>query len=204
MKSIKTITLILFLSLCVMNAQQKNTITVFGETIKKNKIKDYIVNIEFREIYPDNYRNVDGKTIDQVKKEYASALSKVNIDFSQFEEDVLYRLSSYAYNTSEFYIYHTNSMDEVKRILSQKVEGVINTRVDVYAEELSDKEIGELCKKATEDAKSQAMIIASNIGRKIGKVVAIENSNHRNQGFYIGSMKQPTKYHIKVTFLLED
>ena len=187
-----------------MNAQQQNSITVFGETLNDIKIKEYIINIEFREIVSDNYRNVDGKTIDELKKAYASALSKVNIDFSQFEEDLLYRITSYSYNTSEFYLYQTSSLDEVQRVLSQKMEGVTNVRVDILAEELNHNRIGELSKKAIEDAKNQAIIIASKLQKKIGKILSIENSNYRSQVFYSGRMKEPTKYQVKVTFLLED
>ena len=204
MKTIINIIALLLLSIYQMNAQQQNSITVFGETLNDIKIKEYIINIEFREIVSDNYRNVDGKTIDELKKAYASALSKVNIDFSQFEEDLLYRITSYSYNTSEFYLYQTSSLDEVQRILSQKMEGVTNVRVDILVEELNHNQIGELSKKAIEDAKNQAIIIASKLQKKIGKIITIENSNYRSQVFYSGRMKEPAKYQVKVTFLLED
>lgn len=203
MKNIQSFTLLFFLGLTSLMAQQKNTITVTGEAIKTIEIEKYIINIEFREVIGDNYRNIKGRTVDQLRKEFASELSKVNIDFSSFEEDIMYHITSHTYNTSAFYTYETNSLTEVQHIISQKMEGITNSRVDIIAKELTNEKISILSKNAIDDAREIAQAIASKIGKNIGNITQIENTNNKYRSFYSGRVKEPLKYYVKVTFLLE-
>lgn len=203
MNYIKKILFIFILCHGFLNAQQEHSISVIGEANKTNEIDNYIVNVEFREVIGDNYRNVKGKTVPQLEKEFAAILSKVNIDFSRFEEDTMYRVTSYAYTTSSFYFYRTTSLDEVKQIISQKLEGVTNTKVDIIAKEMTNEQIGKLSKEAVDDARNTANQIAVNIGRKIGKIVQIENPNNKYKYYNTVAIKEPKKYYVKVTFSLE-
>ncbi|WP_299900219.1 SIMPL domain-containing protein [uncultured Aquimarina sp.] len=180
-----------------------NSITVIGETNMQPEINEYIVNVEFREIVGDSYRNIKGKTVDDVAKEFAASLSKVNIDFSRFEEDQLYRITSYSYNTSRFYFYKTTSLDEVKLVLSQSMEGVTNTKVDIISKEMTDEEMGKLSKDAIDDARNAATKIAENIGGNIGEIIKIENHNNKQKYFNSMAIKTPIKYYVTVTFSLK-
>ncbi|WP_299259299.1 SIMPL domain-containing protein [uncultured Aquimarina sp.] len=199
----KKILFILLLCHSFLSAQQEHSISVIGETNKTNEIENYIVNVEFREVIGDNYRNIKGKTTSELEKEFAAALSKVNINFSRFEEDLMYRVTSYAYTTSSFYFYKTSSFDEVKKIISQKVEGVTNTRVDIIAKEMTNEQIAKLSKEAIDDARNTANQIVTNIGRKIGKIIQIDNPNNKYKYYNSVAVKEPTKYYVKVTFSLE-
>ncbi|WP_299182061.1 SIMPL domain-containing protein [uncultured Aquimarina sp.] len=203
MNLIKKIFIVFILCQGFLNAQQQNSISVIGETNKTNEIDSYIVNVEFREVIGDNYRNIKGKTVSELEKEFAAALSSVNIDFSRFEEDIIYRISSYAYMTSSFYFYKTTSLDEVKKIISHKIEGVTNTRVDIIAKEMTNEQIGKLSKEAVNDAKKTADQIATNIGKKVGDVIQIENPNNKYKYYNVVTLKEPEKYYVKVTFSLE-
>ncbi|WP_405208993.1 SIMPL domain-containing protein [Aquimarina sp. LLG6339-5] len=203
MNFIKKIFFTLILCHGFLQAQQQNSISVIGEANKTNEIDTYIVNVEFREVIGDNYRNTKGKTVSELEKEFAAALSKVNINFSRFEEDIMYRISSYAYTTSSFYFYKTASLDEVKKIINQKIEGVTNTKVDIIAKEMTNEQIGKLTKEAVDDARKTADQIVTNIGKKIGDVIQIENPNNKYKYYNVMGLKEPTKYYVKVIFSLE-
>lgn len=203
MRSIKITICILLVCQTILNAQKMNSLTVIGEANTQSEIKEYIVNVEFREIIGDSYRNIKGKTVDDVAKEFAASLSKANIDFSRFEEDELYRITSYSYNTSRFYFYKTTSLDEVKLVLSQSMEGVTNTKVDIISKEMTDEEMGKLSKDAIEDARNAATKIAENIGGNIGEIIKIENHNNKQKYFNSIATKTPIKYYITVTFSLK-
>jgi len=204
MKSIKMTILVLILCQSLVQAQETNSITVMGEADKSTEIERYIANVEFREVIGDSYRNIKGKTVNEIAKEFAAALSKVNIDFSRFEEDEIYRLTSYAYNTSRFYFYKTASKNEVELILSQSMEGVINTKVDIISKELTSEQIGKLNKEAIDDARNTATQIANNIGRTVGKIIQIETPQSNKYKYYSTTeIKEPSKYYVKVVFALE-
>ncbi|GAA0713878.1 hypothetical protein GCM10009430_06240 [Aquimarina litoralis] len=203
MRSIKITILILLVCQTILNAQKMNSITVIGEANIQTETKEYIVNVEFREIVGDSYRNIKGKTVDDVAKEFAASLSKVNIDFSRFEEDELYRITSYSYNTSRFYFYKTTSLDEVKLVLSQSMEGVTNTKVDIISKEMTHEEMGRLSKDAIDDARNSATKIAENIGGNIGEIIKIENHNNKQKYFNSMAIKTPIKYYVTVTFSLK-
>lgn len=203
MRSIKIAILILLLCQTTLNAQKTNSITVIGEAILQSEIKEYIINVEFREIVGDSYRNIKGKTVDDVAKEFAASLSKVNIDFSRFEEDEMYRITSYSYKTSRFYFYKTTSLDEVKLVLSQSMEGVTNTKVDIISKEMTNSEIGTLSKDAIDDARNTAVKIAENVGGNVGEIIKIENHNNKQKYFNSIAIKTPIKYYVTVTFSLK-
>ncbi|MBQ4801526.1 SIMPL domain-containing protein [Aquimarina sp. MMG015] len=206
MNLIKKILIVFILCQGFLNAQQQNSISVIGEANKTNEINTYIVNVEFREVIGYKNRNninIKSKTVSELEKEFAAALSKVNINFSRFEEDIMYRISSYDYTNSSFYFYKTTSLDEVKKIISQKIEGVTNTKVDIIAKEMTNEQIGKLTKEAVDDARKTADQIAINIGKKVGDVIQIENPNNKYKYYNAVAVKEPTKYYIKVVFSLE-
>ncbi|WP_299435733.1 hypothetical protein [uncultured Aquimarina sp.] len=194
MSFIKKILLVFILCHGFLYAQQEHSISVFGEADKINEIETYIVNVEFRDVIGDTYRNIKGKTVSELEKEFAAALSK---------ENIMYRISSYAYTTSAFYFYKTTSLDEVKKIISKKIEGVTNTKVDIIAKQMTNEQIGTLSKEAVNDARNTANQIAVNIGKKVGEIIQIENLNNKYKYYNVVAVKEPTKYYVKVTFSLE-
>ncbi len=203
MKSIKMTILVLILCQSLVQAQETNSITVIGETDTKSEIERYIVNVEFSEVVGDTYRNIKAKTANEIVKEFAAALSKVNIDFSRFEQDETYRMS-YGYFSSRLYFYKTTSKEEVERILTQRMEGATNIKVDIIAKELTYEQIGKLNADAIDDARNTATLIAENVGRTIGKIIQIEVPQSNKYKYYnTAEVKEPSKYYVKVVFALE-
>ncbi|WP_299246909.1 SIMPL domain-containing protein [uncultured Aquimarina sp.] len=203
MKYIQNLCILFVFCYSSVNAQQQNSITVFGETIKIIEIEKYLITVEFREIVGDNYTNVSAKSIAELKKEYASMLSKVNINFDQFKEDVYYNITSTLYNYSSQYYYETSSLEEVKRIISQKMKGIGSARVDIISKEISNEQIAALNKKAIDDARARAQQIASKVGKKAKEVIRVEDLNYKYDYFNSVGIKKPSKYYVKVTFSLE-
>ncbi|MDH7446254.1 SIMPL domain-containing protein [Aquimarina sp. 2201CG14-23] len=199
----KNLIFILIFSVNAMFAQQKNTIMVAGEATKTIAIEKYVVNVEFREIMADTYQNIKPQNLEELKKEYASMLSKIGVDFSQFQENALYRVTSGQYNTTTYYYYTANSIEEVQKIISLRMKGVTSTWVDIVSKEKTTMEIAALNKKAIENAKDKANAIAKNIDKKIGEILNIEDVNYQQHLYYPSKPTESLKYYIKVTFLLE-
>lgn len=187
----------------VFGQQSNSTITVMGECSKKVDIEQYIIHVEFREIVADGYQNIESKNIAQLTTEYKHKLSNVGVDFDKFEENVLYRIASIAYTTQSYYFYTTKSLDEVKRILAQKMKGVTITWVDIIAKEKTNEDMMVLNKKAILDARDKATQIAESINKKIGDIQSIEDSSYKHQYYNSTRSKESQKHYVKVIFTLE-
>ncbi|MBW1298878.1 SIMPL domain-containing protein [Aquimarina litoralis] len=196
--------LLFILTFCVniSVAQDKSTITVIGEATKTININNYVVNVEFREIFADNYGNSEAKSVEQLEKEYASMLSKEGVDFSKFREDLMYRITSHEYTNARFYFYVTTSLEEVRKILSKKMKGS-NSRIDIIAKQMTNEESSVLTNFAIEDAKDKAQKIVEKLNKRIGTIKTIEDINYKTQNYYSNRIKEPIKYHVKVTFEIE-
>ncbi len=195
-----------FMLLCISSivAQQKEpTITVAGETVKEIKVKEYVINIELKEVLADGYQNIESRSLKEVVESYQEMMQGIGVDFKKFEENLLYRITSSYYNKSEYYFYTTSSIDEVQKIISQKMKGLANTWVDIISKDLTNTEIGALNQKAIADAKDRATEIAKTINKRVGAILYIEDINQKRNGFYFNKAKEPIKHQIKVTFALE-
>ncbi len=184
--------------------QQQNTITVTGEAIKKTTIKEYVVNIEIKDIVADTYQNIESKKRPQIIEEYKSKLNSIGIDFKKFKENKLYAITGLNYRTNSYYYYTTTSFEEVEKMFGQLIKGVTIIWIDIISNEDTNTEIAALDTIAIQDAMNKAMLIAKNINKKIGGVQKIETLDNRQSKYYNTTRpKEPQKHYVKATFLLE-
>ncbi|MDY8135102.1 SIMPL domain-containing protein [Aquimarina sp. 2201CG5-10] len=199
----KQLIIICFMCINTIVAQQKSSITVIGESTKTIEIKNYKINIEFREIVADGYQNIKSQNLEELKKAYTNMLNDIGINFEKFEENPTYRITSGQYTTTMYYFYVASSIEEAQKIVSQKMKGVTNTWIDIIAKEKTNSEIGALNKIAINDARDKAILIASNTNKKVGEILQIEDVNYKQQAYYPSKAQESAKYYIKVTFALE-
>lgn len=97
--------------------------------------------------------------------------------------------------------YKTNSLQMAQKFLSIKSDGVFKSESLMWIE-LTDEEITAYSKGAFENAKQKAMTIASNIGKELGGVIYVEDTNPKKfmDGLYQTDNLRNREYHIRVAF----
>lgn len=199
--------LIIGLLLCtapIFGQQQNNTITVRGEASKKVDIKEYIVNIEFKDLVVDGYQNIEAKSRSQIIEEYKNKIKEIGIDFKEFKQNKLYGITALTYRTTSYYTYTTTSFGEVEKMFGQQMKGVTITWVEIFAKENTNTDLAALDKMAIQDAMNRAKITATSINKKIGAIQKIETSSNKSY-LYFNTAKpnELHKHYVQVTFVLE-
>src|SRR5690606_38880923 len=127
MKSIITIIVTVLFS-TVMMSQEAPSINIVGETpYTVEKIKNYVIHIQLKDVKSDGYSTFESKTLEQVRADYKNKLSSVSVDFNKFSENKgLYIYSGYsdAYNETVYYTYVTSSEADIISIVKAKIPGL--------------------------------------------------------------------------------
>ncbi len=200
----KKLILILFIFATPLFAQQPtNTITVIGEAIQETiEIEKYNITIEIKEVLADGYTNLETISIPQLVNNYKSKLNNLGLNFNELKENTVYNNTN-TYNIFS-YTYSTSIVDNLKKVLSIKMQG-ITSWVTIIGKEKTNTYIAKLNAEAIQDAKNKANLIAQNINKKVGNILSIEDTNHKQQ-FYLITHKpdEKEKYYVKVSFSLEN
>ncbi|WP_343487655.1 SIMPL domain-containing protein [Allomuricauda sp. d1] len=201
MKKIVLLTL-LFTSFCFTNAQEnQNTINVYGVhgyTISPNYKASMLVSMN------NVYYDAQTFTLPEILSTYKDKLAKVGINTANLKEDAMgYAL--YGYDKDGTIIkYTTNSADDLQKFLSVRSVGV--TKSDTTMEfKLTRAQMADYAGKALEDAKNRAEALAGKMGRQIGKVVYLSDTNYEkfSESLYYGNINNEREYRINVSFELK-
>jgi len=97
--------------------------------------------------------------------------------------------------------YKTDSLQMAQKFLSIKSDGVFKSDSIMWIE-LTDEEMAEYSKKAFENAKQKATDIAINIGKNLGDVISIEDTNPKKymDGLYQTENLLKREYYVRVAF----
>ena len=181
MKSIIAIIVTVLISTVAMS-QEAPSISIVGETpYTVEKIKNYVIYIQLKDIKSDGYSNFENKTLEQVKAEYKNKLAAINVDFNKFSEDKgLFIYSGYSdtYNESMYYTYITNSEEEIISIIKAKIPGLTVMNIEINAERFSSEKISELAALAVKDAEEKAEKVAKKLNKKLGKIISVTDTNY--------------------------
>lgn len=198
--------LIMIITTSVFCQEQAKTITVIGETKKQVEIDSIYLTISLNQIKSNEYdKQVEPMTLSQVTQNYRNKLKQENIDFSEFKENIpmhLYQSFS-SENDIAYYSYATTSVDMIKNIVKQKVNGVTIMFVEIIAKEKTQDELASLTGEALINAKAVAQKIANKINKKIGAIIKIEDTNSADQYIDYYKLSKPQKHFVNVTFALE-
>lgn len=145
-------------------------------------------------------------TYSDIKEEYMEKLVDEGIAGQpnvHLEEDPLaYSLMGYEME-GNIIEYKTDSLQEAQKFLSIKSDGVFksDSTLSIF---LTDEEMAEYAKKAFENARQKAMIIAKNVGKDLGDILYIEDTNPKKyiDGLYQTDNLHKREYYIKAAFRL--
>jgi len=198
-KVLVTITII-FITMSSFSQNYQNNITVNGS-------HTYSITPEYTSKMVVSMTNVyyDSQTtsIEEIKSSYIEKLAKAGISEDQLvEDDLHYALLGYE-KVGTILVYKTKNLEEMQNFLSVKSIGI--SRSDTTTDlELTEEQMAEYSKEAFDNAKSKATAIALKIGRKIGKVIYLSDTNAKkiSESMYYGNTKNLRDYHISVSFEL--
>src|SRR5690606_10371505 len=133
MKNLITIIATVLFSTVVMS-QETPSISIVGEaSYNVEKIKNYVIHIQLKDVKSDGYSTFENKTLEQVKADYKNKLSTIGVDFNKFSENKgLYIYSGYSdvYNETVYYTYVTNSEADIINVVKAKIPGLTIMNVE--------------------------------------------------------------------------
>lgn len=200
MKKIASFIYFIILGTSMVAQSYQNNITVNG-------IHTYTVTPEYKARMIISLNNVyyDSQTVtlSEIKSGYLNKLSKSGIGTTRLKENkIQYALLGYE-KEGTVYEFTTNSIEEMQAFLSTKSIGVSKSEANMEAI-LTSEEMAEYSKAAFDNAKAKAEAIAKNIGRKIGEVIYISDTNKSKvyESLYYGNALGEKEYFISVSFEL--
>ncbi len=200
MKKVIASIVFIFLSMGIMAQTNQNQISVSG--IHKYSIApEYSAKmiVSMANVYYD----AQTMTLSEIKSSYLDKLAKVGISSDRVKQDDLqYALMGYDKEGTVF-VFKTNSVEEIKKFLMVKSIGVTKSDATLNAT-LTEEQMAEYAKAAYDNAKGKAEAIAKKIGRSVGNVISINDSNNTKimESLYYGSNLDSRDYYISVSFEL--
>ena len=181
-----------------------------NNTIFVNGVHEYKVQPEYCIKMIVSLQNINydrpTATYEDIRQEYMEKLVDEGIagqPNAQLKEDSLaYSLMGYE-TEGNIIEYRTRSLQMAQKFLSIKSDGVFKSDSVMWIE-LTDEEMTAFAYGAFEDAKKKASKIAGRLGKSIGEVVYMEDTNPKRymDGLYQTDNLQKREYHIRVFFEL--
>ncbi len=205
MKNIITIIATVLFSTVVMS-QETPSISIVGEaSYNVEKIKNYVIHIQLKDVKSDGYSTFENKTLEQIKADYKNKLSTIGVDFNKFSENKgLYIYSGYSdiYNETVYYTYVTTSEADIINVVKAKISGLTIMNVEINAEPFSSEKISELAALATKNAEEKAEKVAKKLNKKLGKIISVTDANYSIPTYsYYGSQNYTYVVNIKFELL---
>lgn len=126
-------------------------------------------------------------TFDKIKSDYFDKLQSNNVDVSEFKEDQLAYAAMGYRKKGVVYQFETTSEEKFVKLMSIGFSGVnINEKI-VYYKPLTSQQIEDMSRKAISEAKSRADLIAKSAGKKVGKIISLNNYKEENKRAFYGT-----------------
>ncbi|WP_109434840.1 MULTISPECIES: SIMPL domain-containing protein [Aquimarina] len=202
----KKLVFILLLAITPSIAQENGkTLTVVGEANKQVEVSSYFLTISLKQIVADGYQQLEPKSLAEVQQMYSDKLKAIGVDFSKYSKNILYQLyASYSeVNDVAYYNYTSTSEEEIMKIIKQKMNGLTVVQVQADAKEKTNKEWADLTLTAVEDAKTKAQKAAEGLGKKLGEITKVVNSDTKAQYINMYKPDEIQKHLVTVTFTIE-
>ncbi|MFB9052149.1 SIMPL domain-containing protein [Formosa undariae] len=176
--------MVLMFALPSIAQDNKNTISVIGETEKQALDDSYIILITLQQVMVyEGQGEVEATSLDVVKENYIKKAAEAGIDFNKFKRNTYYEFAiSYSQNReSASYYLKTSDKAEVRKIMLLKSAGMSITNIDIETNKLTEQELVELSVKAIANAKERAKAMAKKMNKTIGEIVSISDTNTSKQ-----------------------
>ncbi|WP_083478215.1 SIMPL domain-containing protein [Lacinutrix himadriensis] len=184
--------------------ENRNTITVVGETETSVEDSSYTILISLQQILVyEGQGEVEVASVSDVKNNYINKLGDLGIDFSRFRRSTYYEFAaSYGQGrVTEYYYLKTSNKEEVRKIINLKLAGTSIANTEIEAKKLTNDALVELAKKAMDNAREKAEALAAKMNKTIGEVVAVVDQN--TSGQYVQSYGTSTLQSHVVTVSFE-
>ena len=193
-------------SLSSIAQDNRNTITVVGETETAVEGSSYTILISLQQILVyEGQGEVEVASINEVKNNYINKLGEMGVDFSRFRRSEYYEFAS-SYGQSritEYYYLKTENKDDIRKVISLKLAGTTIVNTEIEAKKLTSDQLVKLAKKAMDNAKEKAEKIAKKMNKNIGEIVTFVDQNVSEQYIHsYGTSKKQTRL-VTVTFELK-
>lgn len=152
----------------------KRTITVYGSVVKPSDNAIYKTDITLT-LDSGYYGDGPCQTLDELMEKYYAEIKKQNIDPSKFTRDDLAYVSTGYRKDGTVLRFETTDKNEIIKVTSVKMGQVFPSYVQMKSI-LSESEIKRLTKKALENARQNAEVLAEIAGEQIDQIHAISGS----------------------------
>ncbi len=210
MKSLKHFLLPGLIGLFFFNALSAQStdrfIRIVGNASQEFKADQMAVYFTVTEIQPNEYRQIRYKPVEEVYGELVAELQKIGFGESSLEKDRSTAFAKYQKTRSESYQLAVNSQTELDRLAGIEVEGAIIKNVLYLFKNPGYEAEEEMALAAIKDARRKAERLATEVGKKLGKILNIDDKSSgccREIKDSKGPVTTKT-YKVNVTFELID
>lgn len=171
--------LFFFTLICTESIQAQegeNYIRIVGLAEKTINASGIDITLQLKEIKRDEYQKIREKNIDQIKAELIANLKTIGIPANQLEE-VWPPTNSYGNQKQETYTIKVKNKDKAREISKFEIKGFACTKFAYYYDNKETVDSSKLALTAIDDARRKAEALAIKAGKKIGKVIRIEDKN---------------------------
>lgn len=208
MKKLLTISLLVLLfSNSISGQSTERFIRIIGNSAHEFKADTYRVYFNITEIVPTNYNKEEYKSLENNIAETMDFLKKNGVKETQiFKNYKSKNANNYNNLKNEFYYMDITSKETLSKVIAMKNSGFkVETTKFLYLN-IDPNIENNLSKQAISDAERKAKNIASEIGKKVGKILNIEDKS-TNCCAEFGETDQDRvskKYTLNITFELLD
>ena len=181
----------------------QRTITVYGSVVKPVNNISYKIDVT---LTMDNgyYDESQYKTLAELITKYYEKLKNDKIDVSKFTRDDLAYAASGFRKEGTILRFITKDKNEILKFINVKMAQVTPSYVQVKSE-VSDADIKILTKKAIEDARKNAEVVAESAGEEIDELYSINSSYTSGYNTYWNSpSSNPEYFSVTVVYSLKD
>lgn len=202
----KTILNLLLLTLpFLVFSQQENFIKIVGNSTVEIEATSARVTIQLTEIKRDEYNKIRERSIEEIQTDLAMNLKGLGYTLKDLEE-IWPPSRNYQKTKSQKYYLAVKSKEDAKKISKFEIKGFESSKFEYLFDTPAKIDDYKLSEEAMKDAFKKAEALAGFAGKKVGKVINIED---KAQSFTkISSQSQNDKttfnYNIIITYELLD
>ena len=182
MKNIKThlcVVLCTVLFANLMSAQSTDRfIRIVGNASKSYKANKAALTLTVSEVQPNEYRQVKYKPIETIHQELVVSLGKLSFTPSDLSKDNLAAFSGgFQSVRTERYRLLLTDLSKLQEVSSLAVEGVKMGELKYLFDSPGFDAEEEMAMNAVKDAERKAKKLAAEIGKKVGKILNIDDKS---------------------------
>lgn len=205
-KQLKITFVILLFATTIMAQSTERFIRIIGNSSYEFKADTYRVYFTISENLPNNYNKEEYKSLESNIAESMESLKKIGVKENQIFKNYKSKNATNYNVKSESYYMDISNKEILNKISSIKNSGFKIEITKFLYLNINPNIEGNLSKEAINDAKRKAKSIADEIGKKVGKILNIEDKAASCCADF-GEIDQDSvtkKYTLNITFELLD